>query len=151
MDEYNDIYHHGVKGQKWGVRRYQNKDGTLTSAGKARRGQKKSNAELFDRLKDDKDDSKWVDLYWDITSKSGNWIKRHPVSKEFKKTLKEWSAESRQIEDKYKHLNRIQKKKAEQNYLKYRDKFAGVALKDLGYEDTEAGRRFLIDNGLIYT
>jgi hypothetical protein len=30
------IYHHGVKGQKWGVRRYQNEDGTLTSAGKAR-------------------------------------------------------------------------------------------------------------------
>lgn len=32
----NELYHHGVKGQKWGVRRYQNKDGSLTSAGKAR-------------------------------------------------------------------------------------------------------------------
>lgn len=32
----NEISHHGVKGQKWGVRRYQNKDGSLTSAGKAR-------------------------------------------------------------------------------------------------------------------
>ena len=29
-----DLYHHGVLGQKWGVRRYQNKDGTLTSKGK---------------------------------------------------------------------------------------------------------------------
>ena len=34
MVEY--IYHHGIKGQKWGVRRYQNEDGSLTSAGKAR-------------------------------------------------------------------------------------------------------------------
>jgi len=32
----NELYHHGIKGQKWGVRRYQNEDGTLTSAGKKR-------------------------------------------------------------------------------------------------------------------
>ena len=30
------IEHHGIKGQKWGVRRYQNKDGTLTEEGKRR-------------------------------------------------------------------------------------------------------------------
>ena len=31
-----ELYHFGIKGQRWGVRRYQNKDGTLTPAGKKR-------------------------------------------------------------------------------------------------------------------
>ena len=30
----NELYHHGIKGMKWGVRRYQNYDGSLTSAGR---------------------------------------------------------------------------------------------------------------------
>lgn len=32
----NELQHHGIKGQKWGVRRFQNKDGSLTPAGKKR-------------------------------------------------------------------------------------------------------------------
>ena len=31
-----ELYHHGIKGMKWGVRRYQNLDGSLTTAGKKR-------------------------------------------------------------------------------------------------------------------
>ena len=34
--ENNTLTHHGIIGMKWGVRRYQNKDGTLTAAGKKR-------------------------------------------------------------------------------------------------------------------
>lgn len=32
----DELYHHGVIGMKWGIRRYQNKDGSLTRAGKKR-------------------------------------------------------------------------------------------------------------------
>lgn len=32
----NSLTHYGIKGMKWGVRRYQNKDGSLTAKGKQR-------------------------------------------------------------------------------------------------------------------
>ena len=41
MSEYyltnNELCHHGILGQKWGIRRFQNSDGSYTSAGKERR------------------------------------------------------------------------------------------------------------------
>ena len=36
-DEWTEeVWHYGIKGQKWGIRRFQDEDGTLTSAGKKR-------------------------------------------------------------------------------------------------------------------
>ena len=36
MSEYGYLMHHGVKGMRWGVRNYQNADGSLTAEGRAR-------------------------------------------------------------------------------------------------------------------
>lgn len=39
---FGELYHYGIKGQKWGVRRFQNSDMTWTEAGKIRYGRKKN-------------------------------------------------------------------------------------------------------------
>ena len=65
------LAHHGVKGQKWGIRRFQNKDGSLTAAGKNRNYNKENmkNAETqnLDKFGTDKDHNI---LY--ISGKSGS-------------------------------------------------------------------------------
>lgn len=43
-EETGELYHHGIKGQKWGVRRFQNEDGSLTQEGRIHYGIKDKNA-----------------------------------------------------------------------------------------------------------
>lgn len=52
----NELYHHGIKGQKWGVRRFQNEDGSRTAAGlkRAKEGYKEyRKAKKFNYKKDE--------------------------------------------------------------------------------------------------
>lgn len=46
----DELYHHGIQGQKWGLRRFQNKDGTYTKAGKNRRNSETKKAKLTKRF-----------------------------------------------------------------------------------------------------
>lgn len=49
MNENEILVHHGIKGQRWGVRRFQNEDGTRTAAGKKRERQLAGSGKLMER------------------------------------------------------------------------------------------------------
>ena len=58
----NQLYHWGIKGMKWGVRRYQNKDGTLTAAGQKRyeRDQRENKSKKKGEKVGEADPNRWV-------------------------------------------------------------------------------------------
>lgn len=71
LDIYDDyLMHHGIRGQHWGVRRYQNEDGSLTSVGKARQAKAdnlKSNVQkIKTAIRDEKDTDRVKALKGDL-------------------------------------------------------------------------------------
>lgn len=82
----NYLMHHGVQGQKWGIRRYQNPDGTLTAEGKAHAGSMTSKYTLYN-----------TETGADATRKERNYIAAH-MKKHDKKLWKTYRTASRTLD-----------------------------------------------------
>lgn len=112
----DELYHHGILGQRWGVRRYQNEDGSLTSAGRRRFNKVAKSDKESNRVKKDalhtlnKDLSKSEKKYAKATAK---FEKTNDATYEDK--AKNYLSQSKALKRKIKNIE-TDKWKAGQDY-----------------------------------
>lgn len=114
----DELMHYGIKGQKWGVRRYQNEDGSLTEAGRARVAKTAGYGYLNPSLKD---------------KKSGKAEARESVSKDYSKAY--WKEVANGMS------TNSPSEKDKKLWDQYKEKYASATLKDLGMMNTSKARK----------
>ena len=130
---FNYLAHHGIKGQKWGIRRYQNEDGSLTEAGRARYGKDvtKVNPAIF---------KKQLNVYNEYSRKNYEKTRLSKITEELNrdqdKLISYLDSADDDIEREIRVLAFVQA---------MREKMASAVLQDIGYEDTDEARDYVAE------
>ena len=97
-----ELYHHGILGMHWGIRRYQNEDGSLTEAGKRR-----YNSRLKDLKTIGEADKKVHDMSNDIQRALDDTLEgvtplfTRDVKESYEKALSDYKKEAERLIKKY--------------------------------------------------
>lgn len=125
------LAHHGIKGQRWGFRRFQNEDGTLTEAGRKR--YLKSDGSVSDKFS--KDVYKTIRKQQSGKDISGNEIIQEKMAKSdsLQKALKE----AREFDNKVRSLEEQYEASKDKYVLKTRKNWENIKKKDPNADDPD--------------
>ena len=119
----NELYHHGIKGQKWGVRRFQNEDGSYTEAGRKRYGIQQ------DGSMSSKGAKKWYkDHYIGMLNKHIKYLDEYDRTDEGRKKQEAYGREIDKMESDEEYSSWDRFYKLEEDYLKSGELYAGKKL-----------------------
>ena len=137
----NYLSHHGIKGQKWGVRRYQNADGSLTDAGRKRLYKDTKKIAEYERVLDTKRNLK-------LRGKMARTVMSGPAAKDknFQKAVRlyEKALKSNTQEEFLKYTEKSDKytMKVAQNLLK---EYADIPVRTLKNNTTRKSKDYLAE------
>ena len=123
------IKHHGIKGQKWGVRRFQNKDGSLMPAGRKRYGRIDKANMLSIRMDRNISENDRMTATYGMKSK-----------KELKKTAERWSKREAEWNG-----EEYSKAKAKEQYQKLRKEIADLDKKYPNHNEGKSEKQLKLE------